>query len=282
MIKKKIINAKNYLFEHGLYFFLLQLLKKIGFKPNYTNYIEKKKYFLKKLIFKKYGDKIISGNYKDVFLCNNFIWNQFDSISKLIGTYEVEVQNKLKYLCDRNKIKTIINFGAGEGFHLCGAIKKNFAEFGFAFEQNINSRNALLENCKKNNISEKIKIMGEINKDNFNKELKSLELNKSLFLIDIEGYEYELLSDENINFLSKSYLIIELHLENTEEFSHYSKNLILKLNKKFNTEVIKIDYSKRKIPEHDFLRFLSDDERLILLSENRNSLMSWVIATPYE
>ena len=160
--------------------------------------------------------------------------------------------------------------------------KKKFAEFGIAFEQNINSREALLENCKKNNISEKINIMGEINKDNFKKELKSLDLNKSLFLIDIEGYEYELLTEENINFLSKSYLIIELHLENTKDFSDYSINLISKLNKKFNTEVIKIDYSKRKIPKNDFLRFLTDDERLILISENRNSLMSWVIATPHE
>ncbi len=192
------------------------------------------------------------------------------------------MQNKIKDLCDKNKIKTIINFGAGEGYHLCGSIKKKFAEFGIAFEQNINSREALLENCKKNNISEKINIMGEINKDNFKKELKSLDLNKSLFLIDIEGYEYELLTEENINFLSKSYLIIELHLENTKDFSDYSINLISKLNKKFNTEVIKIDYSKRKIPKNDFLRFLTDDERLILISENRNSLMSWVIATPHE
>ena len=192
------------------------------------------------------------------------------------------MQNKIKDLCDKNKIKTIINFGAGEGYHLCGSIKNKFAEFGIAFEQNINSREALLENCKKNNISEKINIMGEINKDNFKKELKSLDLNKSLFLIDIEGYEYELLTEENINFLSKSYLIIELHLENTKDFSNYSTNLISKLNKKFNTEVIKIDYSKRKIPKNDFLRFLTDDERLILISENRNSLMSWVIATPHE
>ncbi len=51
MIKKKIINAKNYLFEHGLYFFLLQLLKKIGFKPRYTNYLEKKKILFKKIYF---------------------------------------------------------------------------------------------------------------------------------------------------------------------------------------------------------------------------------------
>ena len=45
---------------------------------------------------------------------------------------------------------------------------------------------------------------------------------------------------------------------------------------------MKIDYSKRKIPEDNFLRFLTDDERLILISENRNSLMSWVVATPHE
>mgnify|MGYP001360123466 FL=1 len=282
MIIKKFNNARKYFFEHGLYFFLLQLLKKIGFKPNYTNYLEKRKYYLKKLIFNQFGNKIISGNYKDVYLCDNFFWNEFDSVSKLLGTYEIEVQGEIKNICDTNKVKTIVNFGAGEGYHLCGSIKKNLAQAGVAFELNQNSRRALLENCKKNNITQKISINGEINKDNFKNELKSINLSKSLFLIDIEGYEYKLLTDENIDFLSKSFLIIELHFENSENLSHYSKDLILKLKKKFNLKIMKIDYSKRKIPEDNFLRFLTDDERLILISENRNSLMSWVVATPHE
>ncbi|MDB3873587.1 hypothetical protein N9317_06060, partial [Pelagibacteraceae bacterium] len=260
----------------------LYLLKKIGFKPSYTNYLEKKKFFLKRLVFGKCGNKIISGYYKGVFLCDNFFWNEFDSIPKLLGTYELEVQEKIKYLCDKNEIKTIINFGAGEGYHLCGSLTKNFAEFGIAFEQNFNSRKALLENCRKNNIDQKITINGKINKDNLINEFNSVDINKSLFLIDIEGYEYELLTDENINFLSKSCLIIELHLENTKDYSHYAKSLIARLNKKFYTEVIEIDYSKRQIPKNDLFRFLTDDERFILISENRNSLMSWVIAVPHD
>ena len=40
---------------------------------------------------------------------------------------------------------------------------------------------------------------------------KKIELSKSLFLFDIEGDEFDLLNNTNLNILRNSFLIIEIH-----------------------------------------------------------------------
>ena len=87
-------------------------------------------------------------------------------------------------------------------------------------------------------------------------------LSKTLFLIDIEGDEFDLLDDDALKFLSKSILVIENHdfmIENKEKINSYFSNI----RKHFNLEYLK--YSSRNPNVVSELNNFSKTELLIFL-----------------
>lgn len=99
-IKKKIIKSTNY----------SDVLNWI----NYNQIINDKKKELVNKIHKIFLGKVFSGPYKNLKISTQENWS-IDLGSKLIGIYELEVQNAIENLCKKKKIKTFINYGAAEG-----------------------------------------------------------------------------------------------------------------------------------------------------------------------
>ena len=102
---------------------------------------------------------------------------------------------------------------------------------------------------------------------------------KTLFLIDLEGSELELFNDEILELLRSSILVIENHkfLLNKEKQNKHQE-LISKLNNKFNFEIIK--NIGRNISQINELSNLSENELMMIYSENRPKMMEWFILTP--
>ncbi len=109
------------------------------------------------------------------------------------------------------------------------------------------------------------------------KIIKKNDLKKSLFLIDIEGGEFELFNNKNIKTLKQSFFLIEIH-----EFSKAKKqiknNFFNLLKKNFQVEIIK--NSERNPFNFKFLSDLNDDERWLIMSEGRPSEMEWLFCYP--
>ena len=127
-----------------------------------------------------------------------------------------------------------------------------------------------------NNCQNKIKIYGEANLESLANEVK--EHDKSTVLIDIEGDEYNLLSDESLYILSSSFLICELHHNLVENGLNEEKDLINRAKKYFDVELIKREtYNPNAFPEFDNL---SDLERLVAVSEGRTKNTSWLVCKP--
>ena len=104
-----------------------------------------------------------------------------------------------------------------------------------------------------------------------------LILSKSIFLIDIETDEFDLLDEDAFKFLSKSVLVIENH-----DFMYNDKKKIEKyianIKKYFDLEYL--HYASRdpnKIPELNRFREM---DRWIMMDEGRPSTMTWLILTP--
>ena len=235
---------------------------------------EKKKVIGKK-IHKIFSGKVIHGPYNGLKIFPKEQWSH-DLGSKILGLYERQIQDVMRNLCIKNKINTLVNFGAAEGYHLTGLIKKKIIKRGFGIEINNSTIVTLKKNIKLNKISDKIKIITQPTLNLLDKYLNEKELKKTLFLIDIEGDEYDLINSTNIKLIKESYLLIEMHpFANISTIKRKKLDYILKKNFK-----IKIIKNSGRNPYIKNIESLSDDERWLIVSEGRPNQMEWLLCYP--
>ena len=174
------------------------------------------------------------------------------------------------------KLKYFINFGAGDGYHALGLLKNDIFDYAYVFEINDKGKKIIYENSKINNLENKIKIFGKANLVELQENLDNVKMRQSLFLIDIEGEEFKMLNEENISMLKESILVIENH-------SFLSKNEDVKrffelIKKYYNLEILnngsRNPYNIKEIDDFD------DDEKWLMMSENRKQTMDWLILVP--
>ena len=95
--------------------------------------------------------------------------------------------------------------------------------------------------------------------------------------MDIEGYEFELLTEGVIKQLRFSEVVIEIH-NWVDDFETRYAQLLRDLSEHFNIEKLEpVDRSTLYLPE---LRAYTDDNRLLLISERRPCLMRFLKLTP--
>lgn len=276
---KKIKNIIPTYHKHGLDGLFYSMLRNLGFKCRYHNFIDKRLHNLTKEIEKISNNVVMWGPYKGTKLLDSSNANHWfvDTPNRLIGLYEYEVQKKLIELTKNDQFEYFINFGAADGYHLISILKQGFVKKGLAFEMNPDGRKFLQKTADVNSVSDKIEIYEKADltyiKDKFSEEM----LIKTIFLIDIETDEFDLLDDDALKFLSKSVLLIENHdfmYKNKEKVNNYFSNI----KKYFNLEYLK--YASRDpniIPELNNFREM---DRWIMMDEGRPSTMTWLILTP--
>ena len=253
-----------------------RILAKLKINFKFKTQIERKKeYFLSKVI-KLSNSQVMAGPYKNTEFVVKSYWGSYDMSSKLLGSYERHIQEKIVEIKNKNNLEIIINIGAGEGYHIVSLIKNNFFADGIAFESETESQNLLKDNLKLNNIENKVKIYGEANFDLI-KKLNVQNVNKTLFLIDIEGEEFNLLNNRFLELFKKSYFVIEMH-EFILKDKQKVKNFYELIEKNFRTHLIKNNCVN--LYEIKELNLVSDNVRMLGLSENRPSKMNWLFLEP--
>ena len=266
----------------GIIGFLNVLIGKLGFKFRFHTALDKRKIWLVDYLFLASSGKVISGLFKGMKLLKKSNWDKkiykfnTDLASKIIGCYEKEVQDKIDEFQRKNKKKYFVNFGAGEGYFALGALYSGLFEKSLAFEISDSSRNIMMENSKLNNLEKNLLIKKSANK-NFLKDLDETfkEISDIFLLVDIEGDEFNIFNDENLQSIKNCNLIIEFH-----ELNDLSKNqeFISKIKKYFDVEILKT--SNRNFSNISVLRNLNDDDRWLIASENRPYPMSWLACSP--
>lgn len=243
----------------------------------FNKIISIKKKLLINIIKKKTKNKVLEGIYRSAYFSPQNSWSTSDYPSKMLGTYEEEIQKKIIALKKKYHLKYLVNFGSADGYHILGLLKNKFFEKGLAFEINKKGRDIILKNSILNNIKKKIKIFSEANLNIVFKELNNTDLKKTLFLIDIEGDEYNLFNKNHLKKINKSFLIIEDHpfLEKNQK----KKEIFYKLlNANYTIEKLKT--TNRNPFKFNFLSKLSDHEKWLLMSEGRPQTMYWIICKP--
>lgn len=286
-IYKKYQSIKKVLLTYGLkgfWYYLIKSMKLISQRKMDLIYsrhnlpeLQKIRLNLNNKIFKLAKNKIFFGPYKNTKIIND-IKQTFNIyiIQQILGTYEINVQEYSIDLQKKYKLKNIVSFGSGNGFHPLGLIKNSYFKKAICFEKNRLFQKILIKNFKINNILGKLSCFSEASFKKVFDLLDDNELKRTLFIIDVEGDEYELLNNKIFNKIKNSYLIIENH-----DFKIKNKNKIKKikklLNKTFNVKIINSKFPK--IEDYLYKINLNQDELVLSLFEKRKK-MDWFICKP--
>ena len=276
---KKIKSVPRVYDNFGLDGLLFSTLRNLGLKIKYQSIIDKKKEKLEKKIIEETNKTVIDGPYKNTYLNCKSNWGGYDSSSKLLGCYEQQIQNKIVEIKKNYNLENIINFGGGDGYHVLGLIKNNFFKNSLVFEKDEESRKNLSENIELNNITSRVNVEKDADFTKIKNYFNEGEMLKTLYLIDIEGKEYDLICKENLKYYCNSILIIEDHQFLIDD-DFKKRNFFENLNKNFDVETLK--NASRNPFKHSLIDELNDDERWLLMSEGREKNMSWLVCIPKE
>jgi len=261
--------------RYGLISFFNQILSKIKLNIKFKDPIQKKRIYLSKKLNEFTNGKTIDGIYKG----SKFIYSSDFFLAKpaqLLGCYEKEVQEKIFELSKKYNLNYFMSIGAGEGYHAIGSRVANLFEYSLCFELEKKNREIIEKNFNLNLINKNFDIFGKADLDFFDVIKNKVELNKSLFLFDIEGDEFKILNQENLSLIKNSCLIIELHhfyltKSQNEEF-------LERLKKHF--KITFINTGNRQFSKFKILDKFNDDEKWLLMSESRPATMNWIICEP--
>ena len=276
-LRKKILKYKSIFNNNGFDGVYLYFVNKNFTNTGLSNFIDKKKNILGNEISKISANKILNGPYSGTKILNSYGWSNIDFCPKYLGSYEYQVQKKIIDLNKKKKFDYFIDLGAAEGYHIVSLLKKKFFNQGLAFEISKKSREILKKNAQINKVNSRIKIYGDANLSSLKNALKDFDHRKLLFLVDIEGQEYDLFNKEFCKIFSKGTFIIEEHpfnISNKRKIKNFNQNI----KKYYNVEILK-DTPKNPF-NFSILEKYSDDEKYLMMSEGRPESMQWVILQP--
>lgn len=255
--------------------FVNTLFGKFGIKFRFKNAIQKRILYLTKRLKLQSKNLVQSGAYKNMKI-GDIAWSEYDYCPKIIGVYENEVQNELL----KTNCKYIVNLGAGEGYHAIGQILSGTKEQAICFELSKTSRKFLNTNSKINNIENKIKIFEKANNnylDYLQEKISDIDFKECVFLIDIEGDEFNIINNKNLETLKESKLIIEFH-EKDKSLNEENLRFIEMLKQFYDLNFLTT--TERDFSKIDLLKDFIDIDRWLMASENRIRLMKWIVCVP--
>lgn len=276
---KIIYKFKKNIKEKGLFQTLIKSFVNIIFgKKSFNLIIKERKIFISKNLYRKFQGIVKHGYFKGLKLIRENSWGNGDQLgSMLLGIYEKEVLEEILSIQNKHKVKYFIDLGAADGYFGIGFLYKKFFKHAFLFDISKNARYIIKKNAEINNIAQDITINGKVESSLY-EYLTSDQIKNSLILIDIEGMEFDLLSNKFLDEVNNAFLIIELHDHFFSDGEKLLRKLIKNCNNYFETRLI---YSGgRDTSSFKELNDFNDHDRWILCSESRASRGHWLILEP--
>ncbi len=216
------------------------------------------------------------GDFKGLKLVSHR-WGARDLGSIILGEYE---RNIVEYINQVDLTRTtFVDVGAADGFYAVGLLHNGRMKRSICFESSEDGRTSIGANASANGVQSAISIRGTASKL-FAKELLDElgdELKNSVFLFDIEGGEFDLLTNENLKILQNSILIVELHKE-AGDYERKVNNLYL--NARDTHQIHTIQRNGANPFQFEELESWPDEDRQIVFSEGRRYSMTWIALHP--
>lgn len=226
-------------------------------------------------IYEACKETVKLGPFKGLKLKKNNWWGKSDLGSMCLGLYEKELLDFI-FSDATNGRNTFIDVGAADGYYAIGLLNAKKADRAICFELSEKGQNTIRNNWILNNEPGHLEVYGDV-LQSFIKATTNIDFSKTFMIVDIEGAEFEFLTSNILNHISKSIVILEVH-NWVHDFLHKYSELLKNVEKYFEIEVL--DRVERPTTTLNELRALTDDNRLLLTSEARPCLMRFLVLRP--
>ena len=216
---------------------------------------------------------VSQGLFKGLHLNSDTWWGKSDLGAQCLGLYEKEI---LDLISSQGPFDTFLDIGAADGYYAVGLLHAKMTKKAICFESSAEGQRAISQNWLRNEKPGELEIHGEANEKSIATVANNLP-EKTLVLIDIEGFEFQLLSQEILAALSKCTVIIEVH-NWVDGFEEAYSGLLKELDRFFDISII--SPLERNTQNIELLRSYTDDNRLLVSSERRPCLMRFLHVTP--
>jgi hypothetical protein len=141
---------------------------------------------------------------------DNPSWGRSDQGVLLLGLYEQEVSKNLTEAPAHFRV--FVDVGAADGYYAVGLLHSGRVDRSIAFETIPECRTAITRLATENGVAGRITVLGAA-ADGFVKTLQDQNVNshETMFLIDIEGAEFKVLTEEVFAYLKDSLIVVETH-----------------------------------------------------------------------
>ena len=128
----------------------------------------------------------------------------------ILGLYEQEVLTNLNEAPDRFRV--FVDVGAADGYYAVGLLHNGKVDRSVAFEAIPACRSAIARLAAENGVGDRITILGAAS-NRFIDDLtaQNIRSHETMVLMDIEGAEFRVLTEEVFAFLKGSLIIVETH-----------------------------------------------------------------------
>ena len=202
-------------------------------------------------------------------------WGKLDLGSQCLGLYEKEILSYFDCLAE-HAYSMFVDIGAADGYYAVGMLLAKKVDHAVCFEMSEKGRNAIRETWNQNQQPGTLEVFSEATPDSLCESLPS-SLENALVLIDVEGAEFDLLTDAVLCLLSNSTVIVEIH-NWVDDFLVQYAAMILRISKWFDIDIIEREH--RDTFGFDELRDFTDDNRALLTSESRPCVMRFLKLSP--
>lgn len=191
-------------------------------------------------------------------------------LPKLLGCYEQELHEVVQEISERRPA-TIVDIGCGEGFYVVGLARLLPEAQVIGYDISPQARLLCRQAAEHNGVAERVDVRGECAPD----ALARWASPGTVMLLDAEGAEDGLLTQEVTEALGDCLLVVELHDFAAPGVTRRLGELLGRTH-----DVSFIEQQGRDRHDHPLLSALSDEDAERALNESRVPEQQWLVARP--
>ena len=229
-----------------------------------------------KTLFDRYRGQVQRGPFAGLQLDRQNTASKGQLGLKIFGLYESVVVEAIEKF---GPFGDFINIGACDGYFTLGLLKSGLAKRSICFETVQSRQKAIRRYAQQNGLDQQVIVLGTADQQ-IGQQIASHNFQPagSLMICDIEGAEFELLTQPFLDALVGSTMIIELHDRIHDELSEQRHDLISRLPENYNHEIL--NWQPPNFSGIEDLEELSDNDRALATSEGRKTRGEWLLAWP--
>jgi hypothetical protein len=219
------------------------------------------------------GLKVRYGLFAGSTISDAGTWSKSDRLLKVLGLYEQHVQNLLaKYA----PFERGLFIGSSDGYFPIGCLVAGIVRKAYCWDIDPMSHDALTAAAKENNVADKIELHFAATEELVKESVHCSKLNSNdLVIMDIEGSEFAILTDQFLASVGNALMIVELHPNCIVDGVTKIEAVLARAGKYGGVRVLTDEI--RDVSGIRELSMLTDDERYLLCSEGRGSQMQWLV-----